>query len=122
MKISTIFRYFFPKRKLHRVPKQVTALYDRTQLTYQQAIVMMAGLARDPEKAQQIFDELYQQHGKDTYKHIKLQVLRNRTSSPAERFMRLMRFMFGEHEHDPTQRQAKQESVVLMDYGFRDDE
>lgn len=119
--LAQLIRYLFPKREFHRVPRKVTALYDRGELNHQQALVMMAGLARDPQEAQKVFDELYATHGDKTHEHIKLELRRKRTQSARERFIKLLRDIFGEYERPFDNRTRKQESIVLMDYVYTDE-
>lgn len=113
--------YFFPKRKLHRIPKEISAQYARDEISKAQAIIMMAGLARDPQQAQQIYEGLREKHGNKVWDYVEFNVRRQRVGTVGQRFMRLMRKIFGESEH-PNLRVVKQESIVLMDYKFEDDE
>lgn len=121
MILSKLIRYLYPRREFHRVPKKVTALYDRGELNHQQALVMMAGLARDPQQAQKVFDELRQTHGDKTHDYIKLELRRKRTQSPRERFIRLLRDVFGEYERPLDGRRRRAESIVFMDYVYEDE-
>lgn len=111
--------YFFPKRKLHRIPKQVSAMYARDEISKEQAIIMMAGLARDPMEAQNVYIALKEQHGDRVWDHVEFNVRRKRTGTFKERLMKLMRKIFGEDEQ-PNLRIRREESIVLMDYHFDD--
>lgn len=112
--------YFFPKRKLHRIPKQISALYNRGEISKEQAIIMMAGLARDPMEAQSIYKRLKTEHGDEIWDYVEFNVRRARTGTFKQRLMKLMRKIFGEDE-SPNLRVRKVESIVFMDYKFEGD-
>jgi protoporphyrinogen oxidase len=113
--MSNIKQYFFPPRKLHQIPRHISAEYGRSEITSEQAIIMMAGLARDPEQAQQVYAGLKAKYGKDVWKHVDLEVRRLRNGTFSERLMKLMRKIFGENE-TMSLRQRKEDAVVLMNY------
>ena len=112
--------YFFPKRKLHRIPRHISALYARDAISKEQSILMMAGMARDPQEAQNIYEALREKHGDKIWDYVEFNVRRKRVGTFGQRLMKLMRKIFGEDEH-PNLRERKQESIVLMDYKFEED-
>lgn len=112
--------YFFPKRKLHRIPRHISAQYARDEITKAQAIIMMAGLARDPAEAQGVYESLKEKHGDKVWDYVEFNVRRKRYGTFWQRLMKLMRKIFGEDEH-PNFRVRKQESIVYMDYRFEDE-
>ncbi|MEM9954342.1 MAG: hypothetical protein AAF846_22215 [Chloroflexota bacterium] len=116
--MTNIHDYFFPKRKLHRIPKHITAQYARDEITKAQAIIMMAGLARDPIEAQSIYIELKQKHGDKIWQYVEFNVRRKRTGTFQQRLMKLMRKIFGEMER-PNLRYRVEEPIVNMDYRIR---
>lgn len=109
--------YFFPKRKLHRIPRHISALYARDEITKEQSILMMAGLARDPQEAQNIYIRLKTEHGDKIWDYVEFNVRRARVGTFQQRLMKLMRRIFGEMEH-PNLRYREQQPIVLVDYGF----
>lgn len=119
--MSRIIQYFFPKRKLHSIPKSITAEYNRGAISREQAILMMSGDARDPEEANKLYEELKQKHGSSAWKYVNFYVRRQRTQSFSERLMMLMRKIFGEDEM-PNLRKRKVEPIVAMDYNWRADD
>lgn len=119
--MSRIIQYFFPKRKLHAIPKSITADYNRGAITREQAILMMSGDARDPEEARQLYEALKEKHGDSAWRHVNFYVRRQRTQTFSERLMMLMRKIMGEDEK-PNLRQRKVEAIVGMDYNWRSDD
>lgn len=117
-----IIRYFFPKRKLHRIPKHISAHYDRGDITQAQAILMYAGFARDPQEAQRVYNDLWRQHRSNIWKHVEFELRRKRTATFGEKLMRLLRFIFGEHEYSFDNRKRPDESIVYMEYEYNRDE
>lgn len=113
----SLIRYFFPRRKLYHVPKHVTALYNRGEITHEQALVMSAGYARDPQQAASVLNELRKQHGRNVWNYLLFNPRRKRVKTVYERFLTLMRRMFGELEY-PVTTARKQEAIVYMDYEF----
>lgn len=112
--------YFFPKRGLHRIPKEISAKYARNEITKAQAIIMMAGLARDPQHAQLTYENLKKQHGDKIWDYVELHVRRHRTGTFKHRLMKLMRKIFGEMER-PNLRHRPEQPIVKMDYRIRDE-
>ena len=80
---------------------------------------MMAGLARDPMEAQNIYIDLKEKHGDKIWDHVEFDVRRKRTGSFWQRLIKLMRKIFGEDER-PNLRVRRAESIVLMDYQYED--
>lgn len=119
--MASIIEYFFPKRKLHRIPRHISAAYARDEISKAQAIIMMAGLARDPDQAQSILVDLRAKHGDSLWHHVEFNVRRQRTGTFGERLLKLMRKIFGEMEH-PNLRERTVEAIVKMDYRIRNDE
>lgn len=111
--------YFFPKRKLHKIPRHISAMYTRNEISKEQSIIMMAGLARDPMEAQSVYEALRKEHGKDVWKHVQFEVRRKRLGTFSGRLMKLMRKIFGEREYQNYKR-LNEESIVFMDYRFEE--
>jgi hypothetical protein len=116
--LRPIQRYFFPPRGLHRIPKHISADYARHDVNVHQRLVMMAGLARDPARAQHIYDEMVSEYGlDDTRRRLELQVKRNRPGTFGERLLKLLRRIFGENERLNT-RPPRPDDRVQMRYKF----
>src|SRR6056297_2062971 len=96
--ISLMLRYLFPKRGLWSVPRVLSAEYERTDMTRDQQLIMMAGLARDPQAAQSVFDALRVEHGEHVYKYIEFHLRRQYARSLEERFWSMVRRILGEKE------------------------
>jgi hypothetical protein len=80
---------------------------------------MMAGLARDPARASEIYRAMVDQYGIDeTRQRLELQVKRNRPGSFSERLLKLFRRIFGEHDRI-LQRNVREDARVKIDYRYR---
>lgn len=117
--INKIRRYFFPRRKLHQLPKHISAEYTRRNITTHQAIIMMAGLALDPAEAQFVYDTLREQHGDKVWQYVRFEARRRRSGTFKGRLMKLMRRIFGENER-PNLRYRKDDPVIFTDYRMPD--
>ncbi len=96
--INRVLRYLFPRRRFWSVPREISAEYDRTQITREQQLIMMCGLARDPQAAQNVFDQLKAKYGDDVYRRIELHLRRQHARTLKERFWSMMRRLLGEKE------------------------
>jgi len=114
-----ILRYLYPYRKLYRVPHKITAEYDRTAMTTEAQIIMMAGLARDPDAAQTIYDDLKAEHGENVLQHIRFELRRRRAYTAKERFMMMLRGILGEHEPRKFERRRPPDPKVKTNYSQR---
>ena len=96
--ISLMLRYLFPKRGLWSVPRVLSAEYERTDMTRDQQLIMMAGLARDPQAAQSVFDKLVIEHGDKVYETIEFHLRRQYARTLEQRFWSMVRRILGEKE------------------------
>lgn len=119
--LKRVMRYLYPHRRLHRVPRRITATYERDQMSIDAQLMMMAGLARDPADARRMFAQLQREHGDRVYEHIELQVRRQRASTARERFWMLVRRMIGEGEFRRYERRREAVSRVQSNYRHRSD-
>lgn len=117
--LKPIRRYFFPPRKLHRIPAHISAEYERGEISRAQQIIMMAGLARDPDQAQQVYQELRNQYGEDVWDYVRLEVRRQRTGTFYDRMLKLFQRVAGEQER-LSSRVTPDDARVLIDYQFND--
>ena len=117
--MSNVIQYFFPKRKLHRPVKHVSAKYDRRDITKEARIIMMAGLARDPVRAHELFNEMQQEHGAGVYRQIRLEVRRKRSKTFWQRLIALCQKITGETEHADIN-PRDDDAIVRMHYAYRD--
>ncbi|MEO1440946.1 MAG: hypothetical protein AAFV33_11115 [Chloroflexota bacterium] len=118
--ISQIIRYLLPPRRLSSPPKHISAEYMRGDFTTEQQLVMMAGLARDPERAAALYAELEAEHGEDVLDYIRLQIKRNRSSTIQERFLMMVRRILGEAEPRKYERTRARDPIVKTDYRHKE--
>lgn len=120
--IAKIIRYLYPRRRLHSIPKHITAEYVREQMNTDEQLIMMAGLARDPDEAKHVYQGLHQTHGNKVYRHIQLILKRKRTTTARERLMMLLRQLLGEDEPRKYARRRDEEPIVKTDYRIKREE
>lgn len=111
--------YLYPRRKLWRVPKSVTAAYERGNMTKSQAIFLLCGLARDPDEAQAMVEDYQERYGLEMWNYVHMEVKRKRTETVKERIMKLLRKIAGENEYIPTRRRSN-DAIVTMDFVYQD--
>ena len=119
--IYSLIRYFYPKRKLFIIPKTITAKYRRDDATKEQSIILMAGLARDLDDAQAVWDELYSEYGDEIYDYIEFSIKRQYTFTFRERLFKLLRRMMGEQEPQLMEYRRKSTPRVNVDYRHKKD-
>lgn len=119
--ISKFIRYLFPPRGMYRVPRHITAAYRRADMSKEEQLIIMAGLARDPPEAKRVFERIQARHGEHTYKYIQLELKRRRSQTIKERLLGMFRAMLGETEPRRYERRRKQEAIVKVRYRFTDD-
>jgi hypothetical protein len=112
--IQRILRYLYPPRKLHRIPRTISAEYKRQAIRPDAQLIMMAGLARDPHDGRRVFNELADQHGEKVFDHIYFEIRRQRSSTARERWMRLLRQIMGENEPVAVTRRIKRDPKVIV--------
>jgi hypothetical protein len=119
--IRQIYRYLYPHRKLHRVPKEVSAVYERVQMTPEEEIIIMAGLARDPAGARDTFKRLHRLHGDEVFRHVRLELRRKRHKTAGERAWMLIRQILGENEPRKLERRRKVDPMIKTAYRLPED-
>lgn len=112
-------RYFWPRRKMHRVPKSISAEYDRVGMTPEQQIIIMSGLARDPAEAAQVFADLEAEYGDSVFQMIRLELKRQRTKTFGERWWMLVRKVLGEEEPRKYTKRKKPDPKIVTQVRLR---
>lgn len=119
--ISKLIRYIFPPRRMYSVPKQVSAEYDRVQMTPEEELILMAGMARDPAGARAKFVELEQDYGNLVWDYINLQLRKKRTLTAKQRLWMLTRQILGEGEPRKYEHRRQVEAIVKTNYQVKHD-
>lgn len=114
--MNKIILYLLPPRKLRAVPRHISADYDRPAMSTEQQLVLMAGLARDPDAAQKKWDQLERKHGENTLQHIRFLLRKRRAKTVKQRFWMLMRRLLGEQEPVLKERRRTVEPRVLVGF------
>lgn len=110
--IRQIYLYLYPPRKLHRIPKRVSASYDRAQMQHDAQLCLMAGLARDPAGAMNEATRLRQKHGDEWHQQLHLELRRKRHTTARQRAWMLIRQILGESEPRKFERRRTIEPIV----------
>lgn len=95
--IKEVFRYFFPKRKFRRVPRQIINIYEQRGITEQEQLLMLANAARSPDSAQELFSKYDTRKAQDVLKHLP----KKRGVSFKIRLIRLIRKIEGHQTGNP---------------------
>lgn len=96
--LRDIIRYLMPRPRLRRVPRTISAKYQRTDITREQAIILSAGLARDPEHAQSVLNDLRKKYGAEMWRYVDKRLYQP-TSTPFKvRWLRTLQFILGEDD------------------------
>ncbi len=114
--IRQIYRYLYPQRKLHRVPKRVSAEYDRAQMEPDAQLCLMSGLARDPAGALAEAQRLREAHGDEWHQHLHLELRRKRNTTASQRAWMLIRQILGESEPRKVERRRPVDPIVKSKY------
>lgn len=118
--MSNLIRFLFPPRKMYRPPKTISANYRRQDMTRTQALIMSAGLARDPLEAQRVYEEKRAEYGPRVWDYIELELRKPRGETFGERLLKLMYRICGEDEPRQKEYRRKQEATVHVDYRHGD--
>ncbi|MEO0565105.1 MAG: hypothetical protein AAF125_23560 [Chloroflexota bacterium] len=110
--MNNIVRFILPRRKMWRPPRTISATYDRVNVSRQQALIMRAGLARDPAQAEQVYRRLRREHGPRVWDYVEYHLMRRRSESVGKRAVKLLRRLLGEGEPRKTIYRRRPEAVV----------
>ena len=114
--IRHIIKYIYPPRRMYSIPKHISAEYDRVQMTPEEELILMAGMARDPAGAREAFVDLEQEHGNQVWQYIQLQLRKKRTMTAKQRFWMLVRQVLGEGEPRKVERRRTIEPIVYSNF------
>lgn len=119
--MGKVMRYFIPKRKLYQVPRHISADYDRSRMTRQQSILMMAGYARDPQHAQRLLEELEAAHGRNLWQQVQFVLKRPFDKTFWQRLLILFRRAFGESDSPVPRYRKRRSQEPIAWYRYSDD-
>jgi hypothetical protein len=112
---NNIISYLFPPVQFRSVPRHISAKYKRGKLTRRQALILSAGLARDPAMADTVFADLEAEHGEQVMDYVQLQLFKPRHEPLSLRVMKLLRRIMGEAEHENL---SKRKRVAKVNYEY----
>ena len=118
--INRLIRYLLPPLQMYSVPRRISAEYQRAQMSAEEQLIMMAGLARDPADARRVYQALERQHGDGVYEHLQLQLMRQRGQTVRQRWLTLIRTILGEGEPRQMTRRRHVEPIVYIKYTHKD--
>lgn len=114
--MNEIIRYLFPRQRLYRVPRSVTADYTRGNMSYKQSLIIRAGLARDPQEAEEVYQKLKAEHGENVWRYVNFRLKQQRSDTFPERLLKLFRRLLGEGEPRKRMPRNNKEAVVESRY------
>lgn len=110
--IRQIIRYLFPPKRLYTVPKVVSAEYYRGEISRDEALVLCAGLVRDPAGARAYIARLKLKHGENYIRAIHFELHRRSFSTFKKRLYRAFLWALGEREHHTHEYRRKSEPIL----------